>query len=474
MEEKSYNWLLLEFHKHKVPLRILETGICRGSKLLDWFITEASGVVTRKTVKENTRTKTLLNYFLNQRVPILEEYNPEKIICYLYHRKGVKIVTAKESIELAENQLHGLQVRSIHMALPSCSNPQKVYRVTAWKEDSELQTQLTYGRIVKETNEEVKDPVVYEKAMSLTVNISDFIYKNYQKYIKSIKIDLILDSLGQLYVIKIKELILTSEFVKSQNIYRGNHRHNSLKILEFSSEDISLLDNTEDYNPIKILQEKKKEINFKIQLRKPTAQNSSEFLKMMAKTFDRQRKTQETLKILENKRIILEKNQNDNKRISLQSLNMLSYTLHKKNSITNINDLLSYVENTRPRIWVKDKGEDEACLEIPLLTDRNPKKKYTKSFSTINQTNIPKVSYSSSAFSFKNERLNKIINFLSEEEKRLKDKMSSGSFKYPVTSTNFDSKSTSKSRLMTARPQVNILKNKKFINSYIFYFPYFI
>ena len=96
MEDKSYNWFLLELWSKKIPLKILETGICRSNKLLDWFSTDSIGFLIRKPVKETTKTKTLLTHFLNQRVPILEEYNPEKVICYLYHNKGVKIVTAKD------------------------------------------------------------------------------------------------------------------------------------------------------------------------------------------------------------------------------------------------------------------------------------------------------------------------------------------------------------------------------------------
>ena len=131
MEDKSYWWLLSELCNSKASLKILETGICRGSKLLDWFYTNHIGIITKKPLKEKIKTKRILNYFLNQKLPILEEYDPGKVICYLYHRKGRRIITAKDTIELAENQLHGLQVRSIHMALPSSTNYKIVYRLHA-------------------------------------------------------------------------------------------------------------------------------------------------------------------------------------------------------------------------------------------------------------------------------------------------------------------------------------------------------
>ena len=126
MEDKSYGWLLSELCTSKSVLRFLETGICRGSKLLNWFYSNANGVVSQKSLKENSRTKLILNWFLNQRLPMLGEYNPDKVICYLYHRKGRRIVSAKDAVELAENQIHGLQVRSIHMALHNPIDHHKV------------------------------------------------------------------------------------------------------------------------------------------------------------------------------------------------------------------------------------------------------------------------------------------------------------------------------------------------------------
>ncbi|OMJ73548.1 hypothetical protein SteCoe_27741 [Stentor coeruleus] len=389
MEDKNFSWFLSELHTKKLPLKILEAGICRGSKLLDWYYTDTCGLIGRKPVKEKDRTKHLLNYFLNQRVPILEEYNPEKVICYLYHRKGVKIVTAKDAIELAENQLHGLQVRSIHMALPNSLNYSKVYKLTSWNEGGELQNQLTYGRITKDANEEVNDPVTYEKVLSLISYISDLIHKNYIKHIKTIKIDLTADSTNALHIIKITELCLVETFSKSDALLRGVARKTSLKILQESSEEVSEEDFDSGFNnPIKVVQEreqKKKANEYKIPLKKSVPQNSGVFLEMIAKTFDRDRKNIEYVEKIKNKRFLLEgmEKNNNRKLYQLASLKSPRENIPKKHALSNINDLLYYVEKTRPRIWLRDNGEEIIGQEIfPEITPQQPIHNYHSSTSS--------------------------------------------------------------------------------------------
>ena len=292
MDDKSYAWLLSELYSKSIPLKILETGICRGSKLLNWYYTNHLGIINSKPLKVASRTKLLLNYFLNQRVPILEEYNPEKVICYLYHRKGAKVVNAKDAIDLAENQLHGLQVRSIHLALSSSVNYYKVYRMHAYNDNGELQNTFTYGKFSKELGAEVKDPVIFEKALSLTLYISELMHKHYLKYIASIKLDLACDTTGQIHVIKVRELLFTSDPVRVDSYIRGNVRTVTMKMNDNSNEEIITGDNLQV--PLKIIHEKDlkkfKDMTYKIQLKKLAPENSTDFLQMIAKTFDRERK----------------------------------------------------------------------------------------------------------------------------------------------------------------------------------------
>lgn len=421
MEDKSYSWLLSEFCTSKSMLKILETGICRGSKLLNWFYTDSLGIVAQKPLKENSRTKLLLNYFLNQRLPILEEYNPDKVICYLYHRKGRKVVSAKDAVELAENQLHGLQVRSIHMALNSCGNYHRIYRMHAWSEHGDLQISFSYGKFSKDASEFVKDPVITEKANSLVQYISNILSRTYFKSLKTIKIDLIPDLSGQLHVLKVKELTLSDVVIGPTGSIRSFARSGSMKIIDSSSEEVSLEEiNNSNHSPVRVTydkDQKKKDSNSKIALNKPTPQNSDVFLEMIAKTFDRERKAQENLEMLKEKRTSLEAF-NIRKVFQRNSLRSTRENLPKKNKFNTISDLLYYLEKTRPRTWVKDlNGNPLISVKFAsaLLGQRGGHLLGTPA-SHKKETSL------SSTSSHRNMYKQKLFTFLSAEEQRLLEK----------------------------------------------------
>ena len=434
MEDKSYGWFLSELSTSKSVLRFLETGICRGSKLLNWFYSDANGVVSQKSLKENSRTKLILNWFLNHRLPMLGEYNPDKVICYLYHRKGRRIVSAKDAVELAENQLHGLQVCSIHMALNNSVDHYKCYRMHAWNENNELQTKLTYGKFIKDKNEQVKDQVITEKATSMTLYISDLFSHRYVKFVKSIKIDMILDSSGQLHVLKVKELTLSELSLRPTSLNRAYARSGSMEIKDSSSEEVSIDEgNSSNHQQMKTIYEKeqkKKDLIAKVNARKINPQNSDVFLEMIAKTFDRERKARETQEILEDRRKALEKEENMSKRrlFHKNSLKTLRETVPKKNGFNSINDLLYYLERTRPRTWVKDNTTGEYpptnviyASNIKIISQRNLQHLYQpepalashkKEESCMSQTTSHRELYQQ-----------KLLNFLSKEEKRIKTKL---------------------------------------------------
>ena len=427
MEDKSYSWLLSELSTSKSVLKILETGICRGSKLLNWFSTDNAGIVINRPLKENSRTKFLLNYFLNQRVPILEEYNPDKVICYLYHRKGRKIVTAKDTVELAENQLHGLQVRSIHMALPSSTNYYIVYRVNAWSENNELQTDVTYGKFSKDAFEIIKDPVASDKAITIAAYIIDLLLKHYMKSTKSIKIDLIPDVSGQMHILKIKELLLIDANAVPSMFPKGFVRSGTLRAYELSSEEISIEDNDSDRPPIRMLlekEQKKKETSNKIHLKKNTAENSVVFLEMLANTIDKERKLRENQEILTNKRKALNNRESlDQRKIfQLRSLKSNRDSFTKRAGINSINDLLFYVEKTRPRIWVKDTKEDDTpatALQFPSSLKEHNQALNKKLEMIASHKKGSSINLSTT----KNLYQKKFFEFLNEEEHRLKLKL---------------------------------------------------
>lgn len=61
---------------------------------------------------------------------MLDDYLPNKVIAYIYHNKGRKLLTARDAVNFSKNQMHGLQMRSIHLALPETYS-QTVLRVRA-------------------------------------------------------------------------------------------------------------------------------------------------------------------------------------------------------------------------------------------------------------------------------------------------------------------------------------------------------
>ena len=71
---------------------------------------------------------------------------------------------------------------------------------------------------------------------------------------------------------------------------------------------------------------------------------------MIAKAFDRDRKKQENNEIMENKRKILDNNEDLSTQNLRKSFNFTASNEKVNNEIHNIHDLLNYVENTRPKI----------------------------------------------------------------------------------------------------------------------------
>jgi hypothetical protein len=360
MEDKSFTWLLFELSRCRLPVRILEVGICRGTKLLSWFYNDSAFCVVRRQVKQNSKSKLVLSHFLNQRSPVLEEYNPDKVVAYLYHLKGIRMVKAKEAIELAENQLHGLQVRSIHQALITSEDFSMVFRLKAVFENGELVNEFTFGPACKEAKEEVKDSVLYERAINLTGFFSEYFYKHHGKQIKEMSLDLVPDLAGHLYILRLQKLILTEETcLKSEPFARRGNRNITLK-LEPKDED-EIEDGINEINLYKnFLETLKKKEQGRI-IRKQQPQNSPLFLEMIAKTFDKSRKNlenEETIKSL--KQELESKSGTCSPQLaSFSSQRSFRMKVKTKKQFSSINELLVYLESSRPKIWLKDKDQHE-------------------------------------------------------------------------------------------------------------------
>lgn len=348
MEElKAYKWFLEQICSFQITFKILETGICRGTKVSNWYCNSPTGLVISKSSKILNKTRYLINYFLNQRVPILEEYAPEKLICYLYHKNGKKIVTAKEAIELAENQLHGLQVTSIHMAVISNTDIISVY---ANNIGGELNTEIFTSKFGKGCEQPLKDSVHIEKIVNLLVTMSDFIIKISQQELQEISMDLVVDTSGFVHVIKILKLKL-----KENNARIALLRKSSIKLImiEESSEEEAIRVTAKGAINF-ILEKEKKSAGLTVPISKPTVKNTQNFLQMMANTFDRDRRKQSQVEIIKSARdsaSLPDKGSNFFPKRSFKE----SRTM--KRSLNTLNDLLVYIEKTRPKIWLKDSGE---------------------------------------------------------------------------------------------------------------------
>jgi flagellin-specific chaperone FliS len=342
MDERSYKWFLQEVSNSHLSVKILETGICRGTKVTSWFGNTKTEEVFCRATKVVTKTRYLLNYFLNIRVPMLEEYAPEKIVCFLYHRNGKKLVTAKEAIELAENQLHGLQVTSIHMAITSYT---EIFTVVASNVDGELATEVTVNKFGRMTGQSIKDHSEIEKIINFLVHINELLVKFSNKEVQDLTLDLTKDLMGALVLVKITDLKF-----KVLSLQRTLMRKSSIKLItqESSSEEsLSEEELPNLYRSSISSYINKDKTSIKIPTKKPQ-NNSQEFLEMIGKTIDKDRKKiYENIDFPEDPSLGHLKSQRKSFRESRTS----------KKSWDSLNDLLFYLEKTRPKVWVKDLGE---------------------------------------------------------------------------------------------------------------------
>lgn len=375
MEEKPYKWFLQELSNSHENLKILETGICRGTKVIAWYENSSTDEILSKPIKMLNKIRYLLNYFLNQRVPILEEYAPEKLICYLYHKTGKRIVTAKEAIELAENQIHGLQVTSMHMAINSVT---ETYTISASNISGELNTEIFTSKFGRFTSQPVKDLVIIEKLMHFLVHISDFIIKITSQEIYNINIDLLMDKVDCIIIIKITELILKSPLTRP-----GYFKKSTIKLIQRdqSSDDSIESPGSPIINKAILgLHEKdKKVIGLKVQINKKTPNNSHNFLEMIANTIEKERKKYANQRMVKDRKIKekekMDEKVGEEKKIVNDMRKSYRELRGNKKSLGSLNELLVYLEETRPRIWIKDTNEVQNVAKNNMIKDIKKKPK---------------------------------------------------------------------------------------------------
>ena len=363
MEKKTYNWLLYQFAQRNICLNILEVGICKRDKLLDWYSLDQKNSIRRNSVTTpNNLTKYLLNHFLAKRSPILDEYRPDKFVCYLYHKSGKKIITAKEAAEMANNQLHGLQVLSIHMALPGIDTP-KIFRVSCINKNNELSTDISVENFYKEGGgNSLKDQEIADKIMNFTLNICEILGR-FSKPIESMKLDVIISSAGLVYLIKAIELVFSvngaSDGIRDlrrKSTFKYKDEESSPEITDEEEQSNGLLFNREGETKTK------DSSRYKIPLSKPVQNNSVVFLDMIAKTIEKKRKNEIIHEYFTKKPSNIEGYGNYKR--SVFRLNSFQSIKDKdtESKIATMNDLLAFIEKTRPRNWIKDLSKSSAIL----------------------------------------------------------------------------------------------------------------
>lgn len=402
MEQKNFNWLLFQLAQRQISLNLLEVGFCRRDKLLDWYCVNSNGQVHRNKVSAPSNlVKFLLSYFLSKRSPVLEEYKPDKQICYLYHKAGRKIITAKEAAEMLNNQLHGLDIISLHMALPGFED-KCIYTAYCYNRENELSIEINTKKFGKNNGTCIKDMIIADKIVNFIVGLCE-IMGRFSKTLASMNLDLIVGTNLQVYLIKVEDLCFLSDSLNGSKEFQ---KVTNFKLSEDSSEDIS--DDELQHNLIipEKDQRKKEGNHFKIPLSKPVVNNSSVFLEMIAKTIQRTRKNQFYTEFIQ-KKVNSPENLIFNKRTSyIFSSRDTNRDLNIESRLDTLSDLLSYLEKTRPKNWIRDSMQSYnkiATLKPPSQRknsiDRTEKKiKQDLSNSSINKFLRPtKISHSRSA-----------------------------------------------------------------------------
>jgi hypothetical protein len=350
MEKKSFNWLLFQFAQRQISLNMLEVGFCRRERLLDWYCLNSNGQVHRNLVSSpSNQVKYLMSHFLSKRSPVLDEYKPDKFICYLYHKNGRKIISAKEAAELVNNQMHGLEITSMHLALPGIEDP-SIFRVSCNNSKNELHLEIETRRFDKEKGSQLKDQNISDKIVNFVVGLCEMMGR-FSKTLLSMNLDLLMTGTHHIFLVKIDELIFQNETFDGSKDFQ---RVSSFKPSEGTSEEIS--DDEIQHNlmiPEKEI--RKREMNrIRVPLNKPIINNSPVFLEMIAKTIHKNRKKQFFHEYFQRKKFSTD-DKHDLKKASFHFNSRDTFKeMNLENRLDSLSDLLSFLEKTRPKNWVRD------------------------------------------------------------------------------------------------------------------------
>ncbi|CAG9323299.1 unnamed protein product [Blepharisma stoltei] len=373
MEDHYYEWLLSTLHEKKASIRVLETGICRGDKLKAWYANDEAGKIIEKSAK-NLNTRFMLTNFLNMRAPILYEYEPDKVIVYLYHTRGRKVLTARDIVDLSKNQLHGLQVRSIHMALLETYS-RNILKVKVWQESGELRSEIMIGKFYKEGGRPVKDMAIIEKTEAFTIFIAEFIYQFTNELIQKLQYDLEIDGSGHVYLIRVNMMEYVKQSLKKETVTmsmlempRQSQRRVTLRYTEPVSEDEEDDKIGMNLMPIPSYKSLKKQkdntAKLKLDLNHPQKEHSPLFIDMMAKTFEKIRLNGIFKEKIDMKRKLLETS--TSYKIPALDLNFIKKIRKETKKIKTLKDLINTLGAERLEKKTKEFEEINELHEINI------------------------------------------------------------------------------------------------------------
>lgn len=336
--------------QRQISVNVLEVAFCRREKVLDWYCLNSNLQVHRnKLASPSNLVRFMMSYFLSKRSPVLDEYRPEKFICYMYHKGGRKVVNAKEAAEMVSHQMHGMEVISMHMALPGVDDS-IVYRVICNNSSNELHLEIEVKKFEKEKGAQIKDQLTADRIVNFVVNLCEQMGR-FSKTLHSMNLDVLISPSHQVFLINIHNLTFHKETFDGS---RDFQRVSSFKLSDCSSEEIS--DDEVQHNIIILEKEsRKKELNkIRVPLSKPVVNNSPVFLEMIAKTIQKKRKIQYLNDYFSKKKFHTEDSQDLKKASYLFTSRDTFKELNLEKRLDSLNDLLNYLEKTRPKNWIRD------------------------------------------------------------------------------------------------------------------------
>ncbi|CAG9329899.1 unnamed protein product [Blepharisma stoltei] len=392
MEDHCHEWFLSTLHEKKSTIRILETGICRGDKLKAWYTNDELGKVIENSIRNISHTRFMLVQFLNMRAPMLYEYEPDKVIVYLYHTRGRKVLTAKDIVDLSKNQLHGLQVRSIHMALLETYS-RNILKVKVWQESGELRSEILIGKFNKEGGKPIKDMAIVEKTEAFTIFMAELIYQVTNKLIQKLQYDLEIDGSGHLHLIRLNTLEYVKENGRKETVIhlpafempRPTQRKVTLRYTEPISddeEDGKIEMNLMPISSFKSLKKPKEVPKLKFDINHPQKEHSPLFVDMMAKTFEKIRMNEIIKEKIERKRKMIETNTNC--KLPIFDPNIIKKIHKDTKNIKSLKDLVNTIQTERVKrrcsIYETFNESNEvsvnqqlACSPLPIAKIATPK-----------------------------------------------------------------------------------------------------